>query len=273
MGWVNEKGRRRLESRGGAGYKFAMMSRESSRKTLSGLAQRDLLERRLLGETFKNQRDAVALALGRLGQDFWRKNAGLAEWERALTLISPPRKGRRYSYMDGRTFLSFQEALAATKRASEQGEEFVIFSGMLGGNTMWWRELPRATVIGSVNLAKCPNLESIDLTVLGDLHISHCPKLRRIGGEVFGSTHIASCGLETVGADFRAGGSLDIHGCQGLRLLNCEVSGNFQHSGCEEVRFGPAFISKNHRGSPRRAALSRGKSTTAPETDFGGRQL
>lgn len=190
---------------------------------------------------------------GLAGWKGWGTDGG--DWAPALFWICPPRAGRRYSCTDGRDYLSFVEALAATGKGGAVGEdqrlsireEFVILGGLVGGEAVWWKDLPRAIVVGSVGLVNCPGLERIDLTVLGDLNISNCPKLRQVRGEVFGSAHISESGLEDVGADFRVAGQLSLVACRNLRRLNCDIGGDFRADKSGDFLVGPAFNSKNRR--------------------------
>lgn len=245
-----------------------MAERKLDQKALLPLFQCGAIEPHELAGSYSSQRDAVARALvtalsGR-GRE-WRGGGG---WGGVLAQVCPPREGGEYSYLDGRDYLSFLEVRARTGGTDEafkdprlrEGDELVILGGMVGG--VWWKDLTRAVVIGSVGLVNCPSLERVDLTVLGNLNISNCPKLRHVSGEVFGDANLYNCGLESLGADFRVAGRLSLVGCPDLRRLNCDVGGDFQSSGCGEILIGPAFKTKSPRDVGRPSDLRRGLAAT-----------
>lgn len=236
-------------------------AREFDKKTLSRLHKLGALESLAKIGTFDSQRDSVARALPKIGEvDWWTDGE---DWEGALAQVSPPRKGKKFQYMDSNGYLFHCQAIAEARAAGYVGAgEIAIVGGLVVGElparrALQGKSLPRAIVIGDAEMVECPGLESIDLVVLGNLTVRNCPKLQKVEGEVFGSAEIANCGLTGIGANFRVAQDMDLHGCPELRVVNCEVGGMYLSSRCGEVRFGPAFSSKNRADVLRSSGLAR----------------
>lgn len=249
---------RQVDAPGAAFYSEAVSAHEFDLKLLFRLVRLGLLDPAEASGSFASQRDSVARALPKIGEVDWWTDGGA--WGGVLAQVCPPPKGRRFKFMGSEGYLSYCKTVTTVPASSCDFGEIVVvgdmFVGALSKGSLRGK-LPRVTVLGDVHLSNCSNLESVEMVVLGHLTISMCPKLRNISGEIFGVADISNCGLESLGADFRVAQSLEIHGCPRLSRVNCAVGENFRSSRCGDIRYGPAFSSKNRVAVLRRSGLAR----------------
>lgn len=95
-----------------------------------------------------------------------------------------------------------------------------------------------AVIRGDLRIYGEKDLREIHCSVTGDAAILNCPNLEEIQGEYFGSARFANCGMEYLAAGYRCAGSLRVHECKNLRVVNCEVGGDLTISASPLERTG-----------------------------------